>query len=369
MRNDKYKVQIRGKGNKVAFLTKLIEKGIKVKGLSVEQSSITFQTDRKGLQFIRRWRRSFQLKVTIERLYESHHPMRILSSWRFVISCLIPYTCSLFLWNLQIDSNHPELIEKVEAVLNEQQIQPYRLLTTLPDEGELRREMMLAIPDLAWVRFARTGGSLVITPMESPQTNQLKQEMKAPSDLVAKTSGVITRFELKRGERVARVHQTVKKGDLLATGILEQGSKKVVVGAEGEVFAQYWMEYKFTLPKVVQYKRYGEEELHFSLRIPWLIKANETNYTTYPVETKWPFVEAYRTIEERIGTLELREGMEETIILPLIRNRLLEEPYSKKVIKEEKILHVTYDNDKVSGTILFLINDNIAVKRPIVQGD
>jgi similar to stage IV sporulation protein len=28
-------------------------------------------------------------------------------------------------------------------------------------------------------------------------------------------------------------------------------------------------------------------------------------------------------------------------------------------------LHVSFDNDKVKGTILFLINDNIAMKRPI----
>ena len=39
------------------------------------------------------------------------------------------------------------------------------------------------------------------------------------------------------------------------------------------------------------------------------------------------------------------------------------------IIKDDKILHVTFDNDKVNGTILFLVNDNIAIKRPISQGD
>ena len=61
--------------------------------------------------------------------------------------------------------------------------------------------------------------------------------------------------------------------------------------------------------------------------------------------------------------------MEETVIIPLLKNKLLSESCSKAIIKDEKILHVTFDNDKVNGTILFLVNDNIAVKRPISQGD
>ena len=70
-------------------------------------------------------------------------------------------------------------------------------------------------------------------------------------------------------------------------------------------------------------------------------------------------------MEEKAGQLELIEGMEETVIIPLLKNKLLSESLSKAIIKDEKILHVTFDNDKVNGTILFLINDNIAVKRPI----
>ena len=73
--------------------------------------------------------------------------------------------------------------------------------------------------------------------------------------------------------------------------------------------------------------------------------------------------------KKRAGQLELAEGMEETVLIPLLKNRLMSESFSKSVVKDEKILHVSFDNDKVNGTILFLINDNIAVKRPISQGD
>ena len=68
--------------------------------------------------------------------------------------------------------------------------------------------------------------------------------------------------------------------------------------------------------------------------------------------------------------LELTEGMEQTVIVPLLKQKLLSGTASQAmIIKDDKILHVTFDNDKVNGTILFLVNDNIAIKRPISQGD
>ena len=43
--------------------------------------------------------------------------------------------------------------------------------------------------------------------------------------------------------------KTVKKGDVLATGILEQGDKTTIVGADGAVYADYWVEYSFKSSK------------------------------------------------------------------------------------------------------------------------
>ena len=69
---------------------------------------------------------------------------------------------------------------------------------------------------------------------------------------------------------------------------------------------------------------------------------------------------------KRINTeFELVEGMETTIILELIQNQLLAEYGHEAMVKDSKVLHVSFDNDKVNGTILFLINDNIAMKRQI----
>jgi len=155
---------------------------------------------------------------------------------------------------------------------------------------------------------------------------------------------------------------TAKKGDVLATGTLEQGDRSVVVGAEGAVYADYWVEYSFSIPKMFQYKVQGEEQVLFKFHPPW----KEGKVSGIPF---WQLVTTERFINEADAQLELTEGMEDAVIVPLLKNQLLAEHGSEAVVKDDKVLHVTFENDKVSGTILFLVNDNIAVKKPIPKGD
>jgi len=196
--------------------------------------------------------------------------------------------------------------------------------------------------------------------MLSPPSDSTFKDAGPPSDLVARTGGILTRYALTRGERIGNLHSTVKKGDVLATGILEQGEKSTVVGAEGAVFADYWLEYEFSLPKIITFKVQGEEKVTFTLNPPWQQERD-------PALPFWHFVTTERQINEDYRQLELSEGMEQTIIIPLVKQKLLAELGAEAIISEDKVLHVTFDNDKVEGTILFLVNDNIAIKRPITE--
>lgn len=354
----RYAIKISGDGNLSGFLTKLVTIGTKITSLSVVDGVAYFQTDRSGLRAIRRNRRHYRLKVAISIANLESGSIGLFTSSRFLIACLIPFVASFFLWTVDVESDMPEVVDRIEQKLEKSSIVLLRPLALIPDEGEIRRELMLDDPALSWVRFRRVGTSLTIIPMLSPPTTNIIEENESPSHLVARTGGVITRFALEKGERVGHVHQTVKKGDVLATGILEQGDKTTVVGADGAVYADYWVEYTFTLPKKIKFQLQGEEIVNYSFNLPWKQQGKEG----------WSlgsFIETERYMEETEGHFELIEGMEETVIIPLLKNKLMSESFSKAIIKDEKVLHVTFDNDKVRGTILFLINDNIAEKRLI----
>lgn len=351
------------------MLTKLKSVGTKITSLSVNENSAHFQTDRRGVVQIRKYRRQFGLKASITRKGHDSNAGAFFTSYRYLIVFIIPLVGSLFLWTVDVESDVPEVIERIEGKLVKSSIVPLRPLLLIPDEGEIRRLLMQDDPSLSWVRFKRIGSTLTVIPMLSPVSESVQEEQGPAADLVARTGGVITHFELKRGERVGHVHQTVKKGDVLATGTLAQGDKSTIVGAEGAVYADYWMEYTFDLPKTIRYQVQGEEKVEFTFTPPW----KESSWNTKDKVGWRTFFSRFVTMERHVSeveeVLELKEGMEETVLVPLIKQKLLSEREATLIIKEEKVLHVTFDNDRVNGTILFLVNDNIAVKRTISQGD
>ncbi|WP_432355211.1 sporulation protein YqfD [Sporosarcina sp. A2] len=361
MKRKLYDIELSGMGKPANLVNELIRDKKRVKNLEHIDGTIWFQTDGSGVRYIRTNRKRHQVKVRVVRLDDETPMNRLFHSWIALLLCAIPFVASLFLWQVNVDAEYPEVAERIEAKLEKASVVPMSLLRQLPDEGRIRSLIMTEEPELSWVRFEKKGTTLTIVPMMSPKTtNKIAKDGK-PSELAARTGGVVTGFQLKSGERVARIHQTVKKGDLLATGILEQGDKVAIVGAEGAVFADYWLEYKFSLPKTIEYRSLGQTSMSLEWNLPWMKK-------TASSQPFWKVVKLNEIKDEPIRTLTLEKGMEKKFLVPLLKHKLLSETSFEKEIKDENILQVTFDNDKVTGTILFLINENIAVKRPLSQG-
>lgn len=361
MKRKLFDVELSGEGKPTHLVNEMIRSKKRVSKLEHTEDAIWFQTDTAGLRYVRTNRRRWKLKVHVVRLGDGTPVNRLFHSWVVLFLCLIPFIASLFLWQVNVDAEHPEIAERVEQKLKKSAVIPMKLLRLLPDEGTIRSIIMTDEPDLSWVRFEKKGATLTVIPMISPKTSNKVEKTGRPGELAARTGGVITGFQLKSGERVARLNQTVKKGDLLATGVLEQGDKVAIVGAEGSVFADYWLEYNFSLPKTIQYRVVGEKRMVIEWNLPWQ-KPKPKN------RPFWKIAEWHEEVDDKPKTITLEEGMEKEVLIPLLKHKLLSETSYEKDIKDENILQVTFDSDKVTGTILFLINENIAVKRPLSQG-
>ena len=57
------------------------------------------------------------------------------------------------------------------------------------------------------------------------------------------------------------------------------------------------------------------------------------------------------------------------LVLPLLFQKIVNNLPTGTQILEDKVLHVSIENDKVKGKILLLINENIAIPQVIPQGD
>lgn len=352
---------IKGKEAKLArFLSQLKNTNITMRNVHIEQHTVYFEASTAAIPYVRRYRRPYRCKVKVREIEgESFNP---LYSFKFLILLLLPYLLSFFIWQVEIDTSMAEVEKELEEKLKTAKVVPFTLKSMVMAEDELRRYLMDQKLHLSWIRFEQSGVKLKVIPMEAPKLANEPTDKAKPADLVAKTGGIITNFALTQGERVEKLHATVKKGDLLATGRLIQGDREVIVGAEGAVYANYWLEYQFTLPRKIHFFVQGEEKIHYRLRKP------KFGYDLLKKEN-WNIIEVERTSEEKEITEVLNKGMETTWIVPMVKKQVMSELGYQAMIQSEKLLHVTFDNDKVKGTILFLVNDNIAEKRLIEQGD
>lgn len=332
----------------------------KLRNVVHTKNSVIFETNQDGLRILRRKRRTFNCKFTVEALDKFEY--QLFTGFRFLLFLCIPYIASLFIWSVIVETDHPEIENDIEQKLRQFQIKRLQLKSNLPEEDELRRSLLQDEDRLSWIRFEKSGSQFTVIPMQSPQVELDKEVAREPSHLIAKTAGVITHFALTKGEKSVSLHSTVKKGDILATGILEQGEEEVVVGAEGFVYANYWLEYSFSLPREMTFKKQGQEKLKLSFQRPKLGK-NLFN------KENWNIIEADQQITQTDTTIYLKEGMEKSHIIPIVKLQLQRELGYEAIVQKEELLTITYDEEKVYGKIVFLVNDNIATYDPIKQGD
>ena len=163
---------------------------------------------------------------------------------------------------------------------------------------------------------------------------------------------------------------TVYKGDILVSGLLTVGEdKSIAVGASGEVYADYWLETDFEIPRNIKYISAIERKWTIDFKNS---DEKEQGQSFQKVSLpKWisNFLEIKRTQNYITTTQELSEEQIESFILPLLHEKILRSLPPKTIIKEENILQASFDDDKVKGKVLFLVNENIAKEYPIDQGD
>lgn len=370
---DNRPVEIRvSKDNKVHdFIQLLHARKVKIKNLKHLEKEVRFEIARKDVKIVRNVRSKFHLKVKIRYLQKS----RIFQpdAWTAIGLLLlisIPIISSQFIWDVNVQTDTPEMRVAVEKLIDEKlSLDSPILKKNIESDFEIRQSIMEDMRQLSWVHIFKKGSSMTIVPQLAPITNIKDQKSEKLHHLVAAKSGVITHFEISSGERRVFPNTTVYEGDTLVSGVITVGDKSVAIGASGEVYADYWLETEFTIPKKVEFVSTSEKQWEIDFKIS---DEKEQGQSFQKVNLpKWlsNYIEIKRTQKFNTVTEEITEKDMESFILPLLHEKILKSLPPKTIIKKENILHVTFDDDKVKGKVLFLVNENIAKEYPIDQGD
>lgn len=208
----------------------------------------------------------------------------------FLILVLSIYVSSLFVWRIEIQGNSSLTNDEIIDMLSATNFKVGCFIPTI-DYDQLHNKILLENNEISWVSINIEGNvaNVKIKESEIPKLDKNIQH----SNIVAKCDGQIAEIILINGERVVKLKDTVKKGDILISGVIDSKSQGVrYVRASGEIKAYTQKEINIFVPFVEREKKYTNSVY------------NEIYYKIFNFKIKFPLkggncVGFYDTIEKR----------------------------------------------------------------------
>ncbi len=143
-----------------------------------------------------------------------------------------------FIWNVQIVGNSRIKDSELRDFLAQNGIYEGVYWDTV-NTDKVENLIMASFDDCAWVHINELGTTARVEISETKNPPTRKQKKKNVCNVKASADGFIVKVALYNGKAVAKVGDSVKKGDILIKGIYTDGYEKTRrVHAEGEYIAQ-----------------------------------------------------------------------------------------------------------------------------------
>ncbi len=156
----------------------------------------------------------------------------------FTFALLILILGNSVLWDIRVAQNEALETAEVKALLAEYGVKPGVWISRL-DVGDIQTRIEHDSEDIAWVSINVIGTVAYVEVM--PEIKELEKDTDEGDgvNLVAERDGVIVGYELIAGEPMVEIGRTVRKGELIASGLYD--SERLgwrAIRAKGSVFAR-----------------------------------------------------------------------------------------------------------------------------------
>jgi len=287
---------------------------------------------------------------------------------------IIMWYFSAFVSGVEINGNEIVSNEVIEQYLAEFGIHRGRMIRNI-DERSVENQIMSAIPELSWVAV-NIQGSKVFVDVQERNVIPPRIPADVPTNIVASRSGFIEAMNIRSGQSIVSIDDSVSEGDLLVSGMIDFAEGGATfVHSFGEVFARTWYEATADYPLVFEERvNTGRERnkrsirfmnlqinLYISRRIPYTIYERTRTVNVYqlpflpPIEilrntfTEQQIIPRERTVEDVLilADFELRSQIEREL------------PLDVEVI-EVTMTHELITPELVRVTMTYTCRENIA---------
>ncbi|MEI5905797.1 sporulation protein YqfD [Bacillus spongiae] len=290
---------------------------------------------------------------------------------------------SNMVWDIEVNGASPETEHTLKKALTEMGIRAGSFQFLIPDAEYIQEELTMKMDNITWVGVELKGTTFHFQVVEKTAPDE--KEMAGPQHLVATKAAVVSKIFVEEGKAEVKVHEYVKKGQILVSGLIGKEEQLKAISAKGEILGETWYTSTVTVPLETEFDVLtGEEKKNYSIQlgdisIPiWGFSKPE--YSNYQEEEtskhikflKWqlPIAVDSRSYKESEAITRIYTKKDATkAALELAREDLLSTLPQDVKILNEKVLHAKEENGKVKVNIHFKVLENIAIGQPIIQGE
>ena len=203
---------------------------------------------------------------------------------------------SRFIWDIRITGNERIATEDIEKRLEGYGLRLGAYKPSL-DAGDVCRKMTIGNGGISWISINMRGTVAIVEVRET--TDAEKETAAIPSNLVAACDGQIVSVTAYGGKSEVRAGQTVKKGDILVSGVIDSEALGYrLVRARGEVMANVSKRFSASVPlKTTEKKETGAVETYKKIKIfsktAELFKKTNISFEKYDTIEKTERVEIF----------------------------------------------------------------------------
>lgn len=226
--------------NSPLLLNAAVKNRVKIWDLKYKNNCITGNILIKDFLKLRKIKRGIKCSVKIlEKKGLVFHTKKYVNRIGFFCGAalffIILYILSNFVWIININGN--KLLTDKEILNSCKEIGVFEG----KNKGKINckydaQRLMLQQKNIAWCSLNIEGSILTVNLTEVKSND--KKEREAPSNIVASSSGIISKIDAKSGNVAVKIGDTVAKGDLLVSGIVNNMSSTLFVHSDATVTAQ-----------------------------------------------------------------------------------------------------------------------------------
>jgi similar to stage IV sporulation protein len=139
---------------------------------------------------------------------------------------------SLFIWKISVEGNYSYSDSQIINFIHKQKIKEGILRTEI-DSDKIEKDIRKNFEDISWVCAEIKGTNLIIHIKENYIT-EISAIEDEPYDIVANRDATIVSVLVRSGSAMVKVGDTVKKGDVLISGVVD-----VVDESEQKLFSKF----------------------------------------------------------------------------------------------------------------------------------